>query len=336
MPDASTPPAAESEAKAADAQTAEQAAAAEAQAAPAPAAEAKDAEADKPLQPIIIKKIIADDHHGAHGGAWKIALADMMTAMMAFFLLMWLLGATNTDQRKGISDYFKPSTAVKSAIEVNQTSGSNGIMGGQSIIDDQSLPRQATQTGLMQILVPRDNTGSKDSDKSLSDIDKAKIANEVDQANFEKLEQELKEKLAQNKELEKLKDQVQFVREKEGLRIDVIDKADFSMFGLGGAQMSPRAQALMEEIAKSLKDMPNKVKVRGHTDATPFQGGSARNNWSLSAERAEATRQVLAKSGVNDSRFSRIEGVADREPFNGKDPRDPRNRRMSITVQYQE
>jgi chemotaxis protein MotB len=307
----------------------------------APAVQAAVAEAlipPEPIAPIIVKKIIEEGHAGAHGGAWKIALADMMTAMMAFFLLMWLLGATNSDQRKGISDYFKPSALTKSVISVNQTSGAEGVMGGQSIIDETALPRASAQTGLMQILTPRDATGTKDSEKDktgdTSEDEKRKISNEVDQANFEKLQKELNERLSQDQDLAKLKDQVNFVREKEGLRVEIIDKADFSMFGMGTTTLSPKSQALIEEIARSIGKMPNKIKVRGHTDSVPYNGPE-RNNWSLSAQRAEVTRQVIKAKGVDEKRISRIEGVADTEPFNPANGLDPRNRRISITLMYQ-
>ena len=292
----------------------------------------------EPIAPIIVKKIIEEGHAGAHGGAWKIALADMMTAMMAFFLLMWLLGATNSDQRKGISDYFKPSALTKSVLSVNQTSGAEGVMGGQSIIDETALPRAAAQTGLMQILTPRDASGNKDSEKDksgdTSQEEKRKISNELDQANFEKLQKELNERLSQDQDLAKLKDQVNFVREKEGLRVEIIDKADFSMFGMGTTTLSPKSQALIEEIARSISQMPNKIKVRGHTDSVPYNGPE-RNNWSLSAQRAEVTRQVIKAKGVDEKRISRIEGVADTEPFNPANGLDPRNRRISITLMYQ-
>ena len=301
----------------------------------APALEAE------PLAPIIVKKIIDEGHAGAHGGAWKIALADMMTAMMAFFLLMWLLGATNADQRKSIADYFKPTSLTKSAITVNNTSGSTGLMGGQSIIDETALPLAAAQTSLFQVLQPRENTGSKDNDKdkeksdALSQEEKARIASESDKSNFEKLEKELKEKLSQNSELAKLKENVVFSREKDGLRIEIIDKADFSMFGLGDTQLTPKSMALIEEISRSLAVMPNSIRVRGHTDAQAF-AGTGRNNWSLSAERADITRQIMIRKGVEESKITRIEGVADKEPFVASDPLDSRNRRISVTVQYRE
>ena len=293
----------------------------------------------EPLAPIIIKKIIDEGHGGAHGGAWKIALADMMTAMMAFFLLMWLLGATNADQRKSVADYFKPTALTKSAITVNTTSGSIGLMGGQSIIDDTALPMAATQSGLMQLLTPRDVNDQTESEKEkrneTKEEEKKRISNELDQANFEKLQKELIERLSQDKDLAKLKDQVNFVREKEGLRIEVIDKADFSMFSLGTTKLSPRAKSLIEEIARSLGAMPNKIKVRGHTDSVPYNGPE-RNNWSLSAERAEVTRQIINGRGVEEKRFARIEGVADTEPFIPENKLDPRNRRISITLMYQD
>ena len=308
----------------------------------APEAEAESAE--EKLAPIIVKKIIDEGHGGAHGGAWKIALADMMTAMMAFFLLMWLLGASNADTRKSVADYFKPTSVTKSVITANTTSGSVGLMGGMSIIDEESLPRPSAQTGLMQLLTPRDSTGNKDNDKDgdgkkdkpvTDDEEKRKIADELDQANFEKIKQELTERLAKDPSLSDLKNQVNFVREREGLRIEIIDKADFSMFGLGTSRPGGKAEALIAEIARSLKDMPNKIKVRGHTDSIPYNAPD-RNNWSLSAERAEVTRQIIGQKGVDSKRFAKIEGVADTEPFNAKDGLDPRNRRISITLMHRE
>jgi chemotaxis protein MotB len=317
-----------------------------------PAAEAPAAEAAPPAEAglapvIVIKKVIDDGHGGAHGGAWKIALADMMTAMMAFFLLMWLLGASNADQRKSIADYFKPSS--HSMTPFGQLAGSNGVLGGRSIIDPDAFPYAARQTGLLERLTPRSEGGpnpdtdpgpeneneAPDPDK-LTPEQKKKIAAEADEANFQKLEKEIKQKLGENKRLENLKDQVAISRDKQGLRIEIIDKADFAMFPSGTNSMQGRAQALIGEVAASLATMPNKIAIRGHTDSVPFQSPDGRNNWSLSAERAEATRQILEKKGIPESRFTRIEGVADTDPANAKDPRDPRNRRMSITVLNQD
>jgi len=267
--------------------------------------------------------------------------------MMAFFLLMWLLGASNADQRKSIADYFKPSS--HSMTPFGQLAGSNGVLGGRSIIDPDAFPYAARQTGLLERLTPRSEGGpnpdtdpgpeneneAPDPDK-LTPEQKKKIAAEADEANFQKLEKEIKQKLGENKRLENLKDQVAISRDKQGLRIEIIDKADFAMFPSGTNSMQGRAQALIGEVAASLATMPNKIAIRGHTDSVPFQSPDGRNNWSLSAERAEATRQILEKKGIPESRFTRIEGVADTDPANAKDPRDPRNRRMSITVLNQD
>lgn len=303
-------------------------------------------EEDAPLAPIIVKKIAAA-HAGAHGGGWKIALADMMTAMMAFFLLMWILGATNDSQRKSVADYFKP--ASQSAITMGALAGSNGIMGGRSIIDPDGFPYTAKQTAPMERLTPRSEGGPTENDPSPNSENArendAKSQNQspgtgegegggngTAQGKMDQMEKDVKEALASNPALEQLQGQVQFVRDKEGLRIEVIDKADFSMFPLGTTKLQPKAQALLGEIAKSLSAMPNKISVRGHTDATPFANKDGRNNWLLSVERAEATRSVLEKNGIKQERFVQIEGVADTVPYNPNDPKDARNRRMSITI----
>ena len=308
-------------------------------------AEGEGEESKEELAPIIVKKIIDEGHGGAHGGAWKIALADMMTAMMAFFLLMWLLGASNADQRKSVADYFKPTS--QSNVTMGKLAGSDGMLGGSSVIDTEGFPFSAKQTGLLNMVTPRSQGGPTENDPSPKGADSKesgqdgenkgkKEAEAADKANFEKLEKEIKESLAKNPKLDNLKDQVQFAKDKDGLRIEIIDKADFAMFGLGTTTMTPRAQALLAEVAKTLAAMPNKVAIRGHTDSVAFANTADRNNWSLSAERAEETRKIIEKKGIKENRFAKIEGVADTAPYNPSDPKDPRNRRISITVMNRE
>jgi chemotaxis protein MotB len=331
------------------------AAAAAAAAAAASADAAPDAPPDAPppaegappaaegLAPVIIIKKIEDGHGGAHGGAWKIALADMMTAMMAFFLLMWLLGASNADQRKSIADYFKPTS--HSNVTMGKLAGSDGMFGGRSVIDPDGFPFSASQTSALNMVTPRSQGGPTENDPSPNGADSKesgqdgdpgkKSAEAADKANFDKMEKEIKEAIAKNPKLDKLKDQVQFARDKDGLRIEIIDKADFAMFGLGTTTMTPRAQALLGEVSKTLAAMPNKVAIRGHTDSVQFANSDDRNNWSLSAERAEETRKIIEKKGIPGNRFAKIEGVADTAPYNPSDPKDPRNRRISITVMPQ-
>ena len=307
------------------------------EAAAAPAAEAPAeaaAPAEEPVRPIIKKIIVEDGHGGAHGGAWKIALADMMTAMMAFFLLMWLLGASNEDQRKSVADYFRPTS--HSQIAFGELAGSNGLLGGRSVIDPEGFPFTAKQTALLERLTPKSEGGSQEGESGQDGKGQAGEGEpgkaKQDRENFEKLEKDLKEKLSENKQLKSMQDQVNITREKDGLRIEIIDKADYSMFRLGTNQLDPKAAQLLAEVAKSIKDLPNKVAIRGHTDSLGFAADSGRNNWTLSTERADATRQLMQGSGVGYLRFQRIEGVADTAPVVPANPADPRNRRVSITV----
>jgi chemotaxis protein MotB len=325
--------------------TPQQAAAAEA------AAAAASAEA---MRPIIRKIIVEDGHAGAHGGAWKIALADMMTAMMAFFLLMWLLGASNEDKRKSVADYFRP--ASHSQIVFGELAGSNGLFGGKSIIDTDGFPFTAKQSAMLERLTPQAQGGPAESFGSSkeennkdgpSDQDPGKATGsgspgegggsgspgqKQDKENFDKIEKEIKQKLSESKQFDNIKDQVSITRDKDGLRIEVIDKADFAMYSSGGAVMGGKAAALMAEVTRSLKPLPNKLSIRGHTDSMGFAPDSMRNNWTLSTERADATRQFMQSQGISANRFSRIEGVADTNPNVPGNPADPRNRRVSITV----
>lgn len=298
------------------------------------------------LAPVIVIKKIMPGHGGAHGGAWKIALADMMTAMMAFFLLMWILGATQETQRKSVADFFTPVTS-HSQINMGATAGSNGILGGRSIIDPEGFPYTAKQTAAMERVTPRSEGGPTENDPSpnsenqrendaRTQAEKKQAREDSDNANFDKLEKEMKDAFAKNPNLKQLENQVQFIRDKEGLRIEIIDKADFSMFPLGTTKLQPKAQALLSEIAQSLGAMPNKISVRGHTDSVAFASKGGGNNWSLSAERAEATRSVLEDKGIDPSRFTQIEGVADTAPFIPNDRKDPRNRRISIAVKFKD
>ena len=264
--------------------------------------------------PIIVKKVtvIAAGHHG---GAWKVAYADFVTAMMAFFLLLWLLGATTEKQRKGIADYFSP-TLVKLR---QQSAGSNGMLGGSSITDVDNYPNRAGQTGTKSITVPRDTTGGpKEGSERIK-----KVA---------KLQNKLQAKLASDPKLARLAKQVRMIDTAEGIRIDLVDDADFSMFQLGTTVLTPDAAQLLHTIGQLLTGELGGLSVRGHTDALPWNGGLGANNWSLSAGRAEATRQALLRDGIGEARFRKIEGVADREPLIRDHPTDPRNRRISILL----
>ncbi|GGD63895.1 flagellar motor protein MotB [Croceicoccus mobilis] len=267
-----------------------------------------------PPAPIIVKKVTVVEG-GHHGGAWKVAYADFVTAMMAFFLLLWLLGATTEEQRKGLADYFTP-TLVKMK---QKSAGANGLLGGSSITDVDSYPNRAGQTGTQTLTIPRDATGGpKEGSGQLKRSAYTRRA-------VEKM-------LRSSPELRKLARQVRLVDTTEGVRIDLVDNADFSMFMLGTTVLTQDAARLLGAISQAAADNRTELTVRGHTDALPWKSGQSGNNWSLSAGRAEATRLAMIRAGVDAERFRRIEGVADREPLIPGDPNDPRNRRISITV----
>ncbi|NIJ09000.1 chemotaxis protein MotB [Sphingomonas vulcanisoli] len=272
-------------------------------------------------RPIIVKKIYQEAHAGHHGGAWKVAYADFVTAMMAFFLLLWILGATTEKQRKGIADYFTPTL-----VEMREKSaGSNGVFGGDSLMAKDNYPHSGG-VGSKSMTIPRDAIGGP-SESSITNRAK-------DQQRFGFLKRQLVNKLSQDKAMKKFMSNIRFTDTPEGLRIDLIDKADFAMFGMGTDKLVPEAYELMGKVAQVIQGAPNGVIVRGHTDALPYAAGRSVNNWTLSSARAEATRKALADQGVPADRFARIEGVADREPFIAADRYDPRNRRMSITLTW--
>ena len=271
-----------------------------------------------PLRPIIVKKIIAAPHGGHHGGAWKVAYADFVTAMMAFFLLMWLLGATTEKQRKALADYFAP-TIVQTK---QDTAGSTGLFGGDSLVSVDKYPNAAGQTGTRAMTIPRDATGGP----------REASGREIQRANFQKLARSLLREVQAKAEIRRLAPNIRFTETREGLRIDIVDDANFSMFVVGTNQLTPEATKLFAQIAEIVAGVPNQVMIRGHTDASPWSAKAGTNNWRLSVERAEVARQYLAFRGIGSDRFARIEGVADTEPYVPSDRFDPRNRRISITL----
>ncbi len=271
-----------------------------------------------PPAPIIIKRIIIQEA-GHHGGAWKVAYADFVTAMMAFFLLLWLLGATEEKARKGIADYFTP-TLVKMRQE---SAGSDGLLGGSSLTDVDNYPHAMGQTGTKSITIPRGVTGGPKEGGGRGELDSEKL---------KELRDKIEKKLVKRRQLSHLARQVRVMRAPEGIRIDLMDDADFSMFELGTTILTKDARGLLEVMADTLEDENAPLILRGHTDSLPWRDGVGANNWSLSSGRAEATRQALVLGGLAPKRISRIEGVAETEPLITDNPADPRNRRISLLL----
>ncbi len=279
---------------------------------------------------IIVKKIFVQGGGGHHGGAWKVAYADFVTAMMAFFLLMWLLGATNEKQRKALADYFAPTL-----VELKQNSaGSNGLLGGDALQGKDNYPTMAKQTGTRSMTIPAGAAGGDNVGTGQIGSLKNKETEAADRKGFAQMKAEIERKIKANPGLTKLGKQVRFVPTREGMRIDLMDDADYSMFAVGTTNFVPDAARLVALVAQSIKDSENPLMIRGHTDSLRYGDPTNMNNWMLSSARSEETRRRLVAAGVPESRFERIEGVADREPLIVKDPADPRNRRVAITLLY--
>jgi len=279
---------------------------------------------------IIVKKVYIEGHGGHHGGAWKVAYADFVTAMMAFFLLMWLLGATTEKQRRGIADYFAPTLLDTRSLGV----GGGGLFGGESILSKNKLGPNAGQTVLQSIAMPVGGKGGENTGTG----DKGTLNNQAlaaqDRKNFENMRRKVLSEIARSPKLSRLASHVRFVPTQDGMRIDLVDDADYSMFALGTTALDPQASELIGMIAQTIKSSQNPIMIRGHTDAVPYGDPRAMNNWMLSSGRAEATRRRLLAGGTPEERFERIEGVADREPLIKQTPTDPRNRRVAITLLY--
>jgi chemotaxis protein MotB len=281
---------------------------------------------NEPPKIVIVKKIIVDGHGGHHGGAWKVAYADFVTAMMAFFLLLWLLGATTEKQRKGIADYFAPTLLDTRSMGI----GGGALSGGPGAGE-----KASGTSGVVQLIVPKmandggdmTGTGNKGSLRNPNAV-------AIDRKKFAELQKALEQKMRATPGLKQLAKHIRFIPTQDGLRIDLVDNADYSMFASGTTQLEPEASALIGTIAQSISGLPNTIMIRGHTDGVGFGDPRAMNNWMLSSSRAESTRRRLAAGGIPESRFERIEGVADREPIITDNLSDPRNRRVAITLLY--
>lgn len=281
---------------------------------------------------VIVKKVYVEGHGGGHhGGAWKVAYADFVTAMMAFFLLMWLLGATNEKQRKALADYFAPTL-----VEFKQNSaGSNGLLQGDALNAQENYPNRAGQTGTRSMTIPVDATGgSQIGSGERGTLKDQRALNKLDERNFAKMSANVQQKMRSSPRFAKLSKHVRFVKTRDGMRIDLLDDANYSMFDLGTTALVSEADTLIGMIGESIAEMENPIMIRGHTDSLGYGDPRNMNNWMLSSGRAEATRRRLASAGVYEEMFDRIEGVADREPMIIDNPMDPRNRRVSITLLY--
>jgi len=268
--------------------------------------------------PIVVKRIkkVAGGHHG---GAWKIAYADFVTAMMAFFLLMWLLGSTTKGELEGIADYFK--TPLKVAMQGGSGSGdsSSVIKGGGA-----DLTRKSGQV----------KKGETESEKKSYNLKAAQAELErIETAKLKQLKKNLEVAIDANPTLKQFKRQLLIDITSEGLRIQIVDEQNRPMFNLASAELQPYTKIILHEIGKVLNDVQNRVSLSGHTDATPYANRErGYSNWELSADRANASRRELIAGGMDEAKMLRVVGLASSVPFNRAAPHDPVNRRISIIV----
>ena len=284
-------------------------------------------------QPIIIIKRIKKVAGGHHGGAWKVAYADFVTAMMAFFLLMWLINTTSPEQKRGIADYFAPASVSET------TSGSGGILAGTALGKE-----GAKQNGSMSIIQDASPDSRHPDDGKSKDGSKAKSPEQAttselrealqkrEEAAFAAAAQSLRQALQDMPELAELSKNIIIDQTPEGLRIQLVDQEGRSMFNTGTAAPNDRAKLLLRAIAKIINQLPNRISIYGHTSASAGPGGKADGDWTLSATRADSSRRILQGAGVDPDRVYQVSGKATSEPLYPDDPTLPGNRRIAIVL----
>jgi len=268
-------------------------------------------------QPIIVKRVkkVAGGHHG---GAWKIAFADFATAMMAFFLVMWLMSSATPEQKKLISGYFQDPVGFSESAS-------------PYVIDLGGSPTPAPDRTLNP--EPKDEqTPVEDAQADINKEQAESIAEEVERERLELLLQELQNKVEENPQLQNFKDQILFEITQDGLRIQIMDAENRPMFASGSARLQPYFEDILLAMTDTIAAVPNKISVSGHTDAAPFVGRGGYGNWELSSDRANAARRVLIAGGYDDEQVARVVGYASSALFDREKPLNPVNRRIDIVV----
>lgn len=275
--------------------------------------------AEKKLQPIIIKRV-KKGGHAAHGGAWKIAYADFVTAMMAFFLLMWLLGSTAKGELQGISDYFSSPLKVAMA-------GGDGSGNSSSVI-----PGGGNDLSKVHGQVRRSDTDSEKARRQSIDTARAERAKQ-DAERIKTLQAKIDALITENPRLNEYKSQIRIDVTPDGLQIQIVDDQNRPMFDSGSAMVKPYMRDILREIGAALNGVENRVSLAGHTDAVPYSNSDrGYSNWELSSDRANATRRELVAAGMPDAKLARVMGLAASDLLEPDNPRSAANRRITITV----
>jgi chemotaxis protein MotB len=273
----------------------------------------------KKLQPIIIKRV-KKGGHAVHGGAWKIAYADFVTAMMAFFLLMWLLGSTSEGDKKGISDYFQ--SPMKVAMQ-----GGSGAGASSSVVNGggNDLTQSSGQA-------KRGDGADRKAKKMSGELKKSEIAKR-DAKMLAALSAKIAAAISSNPKMAEFSSQIKLEITPDGLQIQIVDDQRRPMFDSGSATLKPYMRDILREIGTALLDVENKISLDGHTDRSAYgNAGRGYSNWELSADRANASRRELANAGMPEDKLARVVGMASSLLFDPSDPLSPSNRRISILV----
>lgn len=285
---------------------------------PAKEGQGKEKEVDNSKRPIIIIKRIVGGHGGHHGGAWKVAYADFVTAMMAFFLLLWLLNSVTSDKLRGIAQYFEPTVGIYGSkgigFEGGQVMRSKGVSSSDKTM---GVVYGVASTGNLITTPERGN----------------KIKNEdTENEQFSMVEGELKKVMNTDKSMAQMQDSIDFSITPEGLEISITDQDRYPMFRAGSTEIQTYTKNILTKIANLIRYSPNYISVSGHTDADTSMMSTDYTNWELSADRANATRRFLTENGISSDHFARVVGRADTDPIDTNNPYSPRNRRIKIVL----
>ncbi len=265
-------------------------------------------------QPIVVKRV-KKGAHGAHGGSWKVAYADFMTAMMAFFLLMWILQTATEEQKAGIAEYFTSGSVLDSSTSGGETILTGGLESLETAPAPQAMPF-AGFDGSNEFPVSEKQERLIKKEREL--FDRARIA--------------LEEAMRSDASLTELFDSLVISETREGLQIQLVDQLNHPIFISGTDVLTPNGNRLTGLLARVLKQMPHSLAIEGHTDAVPFSGREGYSNWELSSQRALAFRRTLIGLGIKDKQIARVIGKASTQPFLKNDPEAPQNRRISIML----
>ena len=271
--------------------------------------------ANDTLQPIIVKRVKKVVHGGHHGGAWKVAYADFVTAMMAFFMLLWLMGSTTQQQKRAIADFFEYPSAIEA---------SGGVSTSLINIGDE-VPDVATGTG--------DNAPSKAQTEAAATAEAAEAQDAEDEKTaLAAVKSQLEEAIEGSETLSQFKDQILIDITSDGLRVQIVDKDKRPMFDRGSAKLQGYARVILDQVIAVMKAVPNKISISGHTDAHAYPSETGYSNWELSADRANAARRELISAGLSEGRLAEVTGLGSSVLYDTHDPFNPVNRRISITL----